>query len=107
MFTSLGTFSFTDWSLLIKDQFESRFWIPVDASQDTQWIDPACVHRRSIYKDTVGSSHRYTDYQLRPNFPVAIVVAPDLFTPENAWAALQQAETLLKGPLGMKTLDPE
>lgn len=97
--------SFSEWRTLIKDNFERSFWIP--RSDEAREADEAgYVHRSAIYKDTVGSHYRYTDYQLRPNFPIAMVVAPDLFTSDNAWAALQQVEKLLKGPMGMKTLDP-
>ncbi|KAL4701917.1 hypothetical protein ACJJTC_018687 [Scirpophaga incertulas] len=31
---------------------------------------------------------------------------PDLFDPKRAWLALDRAESLLLGPLGLKTLDP-
>jgi len=42
---------------------------------------------------------------LRPNFAITLAVAPDLITGEKALIALGQANTHLKGPLGMRTLD--
>ena len=38
---------------------------------------------------------------------VCVFQAPELFTVEKAWEALDVAEKKLLGPLGMKTLDPE
>lgn len=59
----------------IQNAFEEHFWIPEDPKDKKQQGDEdKLVHRRGIYKDTVGATHRFTDYQFRPNFCVAMVV---------------------------------
>ena len=89
----------SEWSDKILENFEKQFYISSDHSSHL-------VNRRHIYKDTVGASHPWCDYQLRPNFPIAMVYAPELFDPKKAWKALEIAQDCLLGPLGMKTLDP-
>lgn len=83
--------------------------IPVlDASQDSQYdVVTGLVNRRGIYKDVYrsGIGREWSDYQLRPNFPIAMTVAPELFDPQHALDALTIAENVLVAPLGMKTLD--
>ncbi|CAB3411249.1 unnamed protein product [Caenorhabditis bovis] len=93
-----GSWTWKAWAQKIKDNFESKFYI--DENCQDQF-----VNRRRIVKDTVGSTHKYTDYQLRCNFAIALATAPDLLDAEKAWNALDTAEVLL-GPLGIKTLDP-
>ena len=102
------TLTYSKWASLIKESFEHHFWVPLDRNLASQkeGTQASYLHRTGIYKDCVGSTQRYANYQLRPNFPIAMVVAPELFSPENAWTALQTAEELLLGPLGMRTLDP-
>jgi glycogen debranching enzyme len=99
--------SFADWASRIKMSFERCYYIPLDPHEDPQYeVNTAVVNRRGIYKDLFKSGKEYEDYQLRPNFPIAMTVAPDLFTPAKALHALEVVDTVLRGPTGMATLDP-
>ncbi|KAK2733736.1 hypothetical protein FQN57_001963 [Myotisia sp. PD_48] len=97
---------FSDWAGKIKTHFERCYYIPTNAADDVHHdIESNIVNRRGIYKDLYKSGKPYEDYQLRPNFTVAMVVAPDLFNPERALNALFNADKLIRGPTGMATLD--
>ncbi|KAG7524665.1 glycogen debranching enzyme-like isoform X2 [Solea senegalensis] len=98
--------SYMEWDHKIQENFQNKFYISHDP-QDPEEVHPELVHKRGIYKDSYGASSPWCDYQLRPNFPIAMVVAPELFTLDRAWEALNVAEQKLLGPLGMKTLDPD
>ncbi|XP_069581806.1 glycogen debranching enzyme-like isoform X1 [Brachyistius frenatus] len=98
--------SYVEWNHKIQENFERKFYISLDP-QNPEEDRPELVHKRGIYKDSVGASSPWCDYQLRPNFPIAMTVAPELFSVEKAWEALTVAEKKLLGPLGMKTLDPD
>jgi len=100
-------FSYTEWDAAIQANFEKCFWVPETAAEDAKYdIIPAIVNRRGVYKDTVGSATPFADYQFRPNFCVAMTVAPELFDPQHARKALENAAASLLGGLGMRTLDP-
>ena len=77
MFFSLFTefpveLTYQEWALRIDSAFEENFWIPEEPKQNNE--EAKLVHRRCIYKDTLGASHRFADYQLRPNICVAMTV---------------------------------
>ncbi|KAI6647043.1 hypothetical protein LOD99_8967 [Oopsacas minuta] len=103
------TMSFKVWAEKIRNNFEDKFWIPQDKEEakKKEGENKDYIHKTGIYKDTLGASQKWTDYQLRPNFPIAMVVAPDLFDSDNARLAIEQANESLLGPLGMRTLDRE
>lgn len=101
--------AYKQWADLIQASFEKCYYVPLDPAQDKDFhVDPGLVNRRGIYKDVFGSSkgREWADYQLRANFPIAMCVAPELFDGTRALSALQVVHNVLRGPLGMKTLDP-
>ncbi|XP_051556352.1 glycogen debranching enzyme-like isoform X3 [Myxocyprinus asiaticus] len=98
--------SYEEWDRNIQKNFEKMFYVSCDPN-DPNEKHPELVHKQGIYKDSYGASSPWCDYQLRPNFTIAMVVAPELFSVEKAWKALNIAEEKLLGPLGMKTLDPD
>ncbi|GAA5876001.1 hypothetical protein JCM3774_002310 [Rhodotorula dairenensis] len=101
--------SYKEWNDLVQKNFERLYYVPADPSQDAKYaVDPSLIARRGVYKDVYGTpaARARADYQLRGNFPIAMAVAPELFTPELALGALKVLEANLVGPLGVKTLDP-
>ncbi|RIA84467.1 glycoside hydrolase family 13/133 protein [Glomus cerebriforme] len=98
--------TFAEWNDLIQKSFEKCFYIPLDPADDSKYELNTKINRRGIYKDTYKASNNYEDYQLRPNFPIAMVVAPELFNNHHALQALNIAREKLAGPLGMRSLDP-
>ncbi|KAF2015749.1 glycoside hydrolase family 133 protein [Aaosphaeria arxii CBS 175.79] len=101
------TITFKAWAEKLKASFEHAYYVPRTVEEDAKYdVNSNVVNRRGIYKDVYRSGKEYEDYQLRPNFPVAMAVAPELFTTEHALYALQQADQHLLGPQGMRTLDP-
>ncbi|KAF9525972.1 glycoside hydrolase family 13 protein [Crepidotus variabilis] len=101
--------TYKEWSDLIQTNFEKCYFIPLDRDFDNEYhIDSKLVNRRGIYKDVYGSGkgREWADYQFRCNFPIAMTVAPELFEGKHGLGALKLADQVLRGPKGMKTLDP-
>ncbi|KAG5721186.1 Glycogen debranching enzyme [Termitomyces sp. T112] len=101
--------TYKEWASLIKTSFEKYYYVPLNPSDDANYVvNSSLVNRRGIYKDVYGSGsgREWSDYQFRPNFPIAMTVAPELFDQKRALGALKLTDEVLRGPLGMKTLDP-
>ncbi|KAG9018392.1 hypothetical protein FRB93_000095 [Tulasnella sp. JGI-2019a] len=102
--------TYKQWNDLIQASFEKHFYVPLDPADDPEYaVNTAMINRRGIYKDVYGTpkDREWSDYQLRCNFPIAMIVAPEMFDPKHGLGALKIADEVLKAPLGMKTLDPK
>ena len=96
-----------EWHNLLIANFERWFYIPSTIKHDKFYvIESSLVNIRGIYKDLVGSTHEYEEYQFRPNLLIAMTVAPELFDPIHANRCLNLVDERLTGKIGMKTLDP-
>lgn len=65
--------SYSQWDQQLQQSFEAGFWVSRDPHNPNE-KRPDLVHKKGIYKDTYGASSPWCDYQLRPNFPIAMVV---------------------------------
>lgn len=72
-YTGLEThWLYTEWNEKVQQNFEKYFWISTTPLADEP--RPDLVHRRGIYKDCLGATQPWTDYQLRCNYSVAMVI---------------------------------
>lgn len=95
-------YSFTEWAARIDENFEANFWIDVKSTESKH------INKRNIYKDTLNSSIHYADYQLRPNYLIALTLSPQMVSKENAKKAIEQCRRFLldePNSVGIKTLD--
>uniref|UniRef100_A0A8D0HDZ7 Glycogen debranching enzyme n=1 Tax=Sphenodon punctatus TaxID=8508 RepID=A0A8D0HDZ7_SPHPU len=67
------TITYDEWNRKIKAHFEKLFFVSENPA-DRDEKHPTLVHKRGIYKDSYGASSPWCDYQLRPNFTIAMVV---------------------------------
>lgn len=69
--------TFKQWAGKIQSNFEKYFW--VNTSPIVGEIRSDLVNKRGIYKDCYGASQPWTDFQLRCNFPIAMVTVSLIF----------------------------
>ena len=66
--------SYAKWEKKIQNAFETKFWISEEPDLKIEGEETGLINKRGIYKDCYKATHRFTDYQLRPNFPMAMAV---------------------------------
>lgn len=102
---TLLKWSLEEWAAKIEANFQNQFYVSKDNEHEKR---KDLINKEFIYKDTLNSGLPWADFQLRCNFPIAMVVAPELFKDaERAWRALEIVKNKLLGPLGLATLDRE
>ena len=83
-------FTWQQWDKLIQQSFERHFWVPSNESESAHIEHSHLIHRRGIYKDSFGASQQYADFQLRPNFPIAMAVVRKLHSRMAGWMSFMQ-----------------
>ena len=108
-------YPYTQWKLLIKDSFEDEFFVDSfsinlnNNYNNNEWNNNKV--NGNIYKDykTKNNENLY-EFQLRPNFLIALYISPELFTYKNIIKSLTNVELYLlrkeeNNVIGLKTLD--
>ena len=106
-------YPYSQWILLIKDSFEDEFYvkkynIEIDNSYNNEWNQNPI--KGNIYKDYKNKNDvNIYEFQLRPNFLIALYISPELFTYDNIINAINNVELYLlrndTNVIGLKTLD--
>ena len=106
-------YPYTQWKLLIKDSFEDEFYvkkynIEINNSYNNDYNSNPI--KGNIYKDYINKNDvNIYEFQLRPNFLIALYISPELFTFENVINAMNNVELYLlrneENVIGLKTLD--
>lgn len=65
--------TFKEWEEKIQSNFEEFFWINSTPMPDRE-PHPELINKRGIYKDSYFAKPFFADFQLRPNFFVAMAV---------------------------------
>ena len=89
------------WADTIRQNFDKHFWVGSKAGAEVE-PHPELVNSVNIFKDSLGSSGQFTDYQLRCNYVIPLAICPDISS--HGRPALQTVTDLLLGPLGLATL---
>ena len=103
------SFAFLEWFSIQPERLEFLQWKTII---QTNFMHHFYAPELGYFYDTLPLSNTKSNdpptTELRPNVFVAMAVAPILFTsmPEQCKIALENAERMLLGPLGMKTLAP-
>lgn len=67
--------TFKQWADLVKANFDKEFFVTVEMGE--------LVNKKGIYKDSVGATQKYADYQLRCNFPITMVAVSNGFDADD------------------------
>jgi len=107
-------YPYTQWKLLIKDSFENEFFVDsFNIDLNNNYNNNECNNskvKRNIYKDyKTKKNMNLNEFQLRPNFLIALYISPKLFTYKNIIKSLNNVELYLlrkeNNVVGLKTLD--